>query len=271
MTYNEINDFDRKEVTMYQDERLIQIKAYLKEHKRISVNQMMELYNISRDTARRDLVKLEEDHDVVRTRGGAKWSMDSTSSINEPKHAIKKPSQSIQSIANYADSLVSEGDTLLLDNSITVQHFASVLTVQHLKIVTNSIALINVLPKLESLQINLLGGILNYGKQELFGSPLIEQLEQYTVEKVFLGASGMTQEGIYYEEDDEALLHRAMTKRGKQIIVLIEESAFGKNAFFRGLTFHDVDMIITNKEPGKEYERIFKEHNVELVVTNIIP
>jgi DeoR/GlpR family transcriptional regulator of sugar metabolism len=271
MTYTEIKDFDRKEVTMYQDERLIQIKAYLKEHKRISVNQMMELYNISRDTARRDLVKLEEDHDVVRTRGGAKWSMNSTSSINEPKPAIKKPSQSIQSIANYASSLVSAADTLLLDNSIIVQYFASELTAQQLRIVTNSIALVDLLPKLESLQINLLGGILNYEKHGLFGSSLLEQLDHYYVEKVFLGASGLTQEGIYYEDDDEALVDRAMTKRGKQIIVLIEESAFGKNAFSRGLTFHDVDIIITNKEPEKEYERIFKEHNVELVITNRIP
>ncbi|WP_435541451.1 DUF977 family protein, partial [Bacillus paralicheniformis] len=56
---------------MYQEERLISIIDYLKEHKRISVEQICSLFGVSRDTARRDLVKLQEQGAIIRTRGGA--------------------------------------------------------------------------------------------------------------------------------------------------------------------------------------------------------
>lgn len=56
---------------MYQEERLIGVIEYLKKQRRITIDQMCEMFDISRDTARRDLVKLEERRAIVRTRGGA--------------------------------------------------------------------------------------------------------------------------------------------------------------------------------------------------------
>ena len=43
---------------------------YLKQHRRITAEQICSLLHISRDTARRDLVKLKE-RGSIRTRGGA--------------------------------------------------------------------------------------------------------------------------------------------------------------------------------------------------------
>ncbi|WP_249652586.1 DeoR family transcriptional regulator, partial [Lysinibacillus sp. D4A1_S13] len=45
---------------MYQEERLIAIMEYLKQHRRITAEQICSLLHISRHTARRDLVKLKE-------------------------------------------------------------------------------------------------------------------------------------------------------------------------------------------------------------------
>jgi DeoR/GlpR family transcriptional regulator of sugar metabolism len=56
---------------LFQEERLISIVEYLKSNKRITVDLICELYDVSRDTARRDMVKLEEQGTIVRTRGGA--------------------------------------------------------------------------------------------------------------------------------------------------------------------------------------------------------
>ena len=56
---------------MYQEERLVAILEFLEKNNRISVEQICSLFDISRDTARRDLVKLEEEKKILRTRGGA--------------------------------------------------------------------------------------------------------------------------------------------------------------------------------------------------------
>jgi DeoR/GlpR family transcriptional regulator of sugar metabolism len=52
---------------IFQEERLIAIVQYLKNHKRISVEEICDLYEVSRDTARRDMVKLEESGQIIRT------------------------------------------------------------------------------------------------------------------------------------------------------------------------------------------------------------
>lgn len=57
--------------TLYQEERLLSIMEFLKEHNRISVDQICSLFDVSRDTARRDLVGPEEEKANFRTRGGA--------------------------------------------------------------------------------------------------------------------------------------------------------------------------------------------------------
>lgn len=56
---------------MYQEERLLSILDFLQKNKRISVEEICTMFHVSRDTARRDLVKLEVENSIIRTRGGA--------------------------------------------------------------------------------------------------------------------------------------------------------------------------------------------------------
>ena len=55
---------------MYQQERLSKIMKLLEEKEVLSSQEIMEAFRISRDTARRDIVKLSEKGAVIRTHGG---------------------------------------------------------------------------------------------------------------------------------------------------------------------------------------------------------
>lgn len=56
---------------MFQEERMQLIVEHLRKHNRISADDIVALFDVSRDTARRDLIKLEEQDAIIRTRGGA--------------------------------------------------------------------------------------------------------------------------------------------------------------------------------------------------------
>lgn len=56
---------------MFQEERMQLIIEHLRKHNRISAEEIVTLFDVSRDTARRDLIKLEEQEAIIRTRGGA--------------------------------------------------------------------------------------------------------------------------------------------------------------------------------------------------------
>ena len=55
---------------MYQEERIYKILKLLREKKSLSNQEIMEKFNISRDTARRDILKLVDEGVAVRTHGG---------------------------------------------------------------------------------------------------------------------------------------------------------------------------------------------------------
>ncbi|VDG72928.1 DeoR family transcriptional regulator [Clostridium carnis] len=52
---------------MYQEERIYKILKLLREKKSLSNQEIMEKFNISRDTARRDILKLVDEGVAVRT------------------------------------------------------------------------------------------------------------------------------------------------------------------------------------------------------------
>lgn len=56
---------------MYQEERMQLIMDHLANSGRISIEEICSIFEVSRDTARRDLIKLEDQDLIVRTRGGA--------------------------------------------------------------------------------------------------------------------------------------------------------------------------------------------------------
>ena len=55
---------------MYQEERIYKILEILKDKKTMTNQEIMDQFHISRDTARRDIVRLVSENLAVRTHGG---------------------------------------------------------------------------------------------------------------------------------------------------------------------------------------------------------
>ncbi|UOK56406.1 DeoR/GlpR family DNA-binding transcription regulator [Bacillus sp. OVS6] len=141
---------------MYQEERLISILDYLKENKRITADQICSLYDVSKDTARRDLVKLEEQKLIIRTRGGAILPSSHTE-IKDYQNRLQTVSYEKELIGKKAASLIREGDRIILDASTTVQACAEFIDVKNAAIITNSINQADILSTKPGIHIHLLG------------------------------------------------------------------------------------------------------------------
>ena len=55
---------------MFQEERLYKILELLEKKKSLTTQDIVENFHVSRDTARRDIVKLTNEGSVLRTHGG---------------------------------------------------------------------------------------------------------------------------------------------------------------------------------------------------------
>lgn len=250
---------------MYQLERMQSILEYLKKNNRISVEEICTLYNVSRDTARRDLVNLEKKGLITRTHGGAVLPM-SHEEIKGYSARLHSSSEEKKLIGTLAASLIKEGDNIIMDTSTTVQATAELLQVSNCTVITNSINLADILLKNTGVNLHLLGGKLEPEHRFLYGSSTINMLSNYFVDKAFIGALGISEKGLTTSHEEDAFVMKKMIEQSKQVIVLADHSKFGKSAFFKVADLDQLDLIITNKPPEKTLLKIFEEHKINILI-----
>ena len=99
-------------------ERKNEILSILQKEQRVLVSELSQRYNVTEETIRRDLEKLEREGFVKKTYGGAVLNkhitMDMPLKIREQTNRKEK-----QAIARKVASLVEEGDCMMLDSSST--------------------------------------------------------------------------------------------------------------------------------------------------------
>lgn len=250
---------------MYQEERIQMILNYLGEHKRISVEEICNLCNVSRDTARRDLVKLEEKGAILRTRGGALLPT-LTKEIKSYEDRLYSDSKEKKSIGRLAASLIKNGDKIIMDTATTVQACAEFLQVDKCTVITNSINQADILSNKPGVDIHLLGGQLNQEHRFLYGQSVISMLSNYYVDKTFVGTCGLTEKGVMVAFEEDGYVMKKMIEQADQVILLVDSSKFGKKGFFKFADLSQIDIIITDQLPDKELMDVFNKYEINVML-----
>lgn len=251
---------------MYQEERWMAILGYLQEHGRISADDICELFQVSRDTARRDLVKLEEEKKIVRTRGGAILP---TLTKEVPLYAerMRAETGSKQEIGKLAATLIQDGDYLFMDSSTTVRWAAEYMRSKRNVIVTNSVDAAITLGDKSDVSVHLLGGIFHGDQHTVYGARTVAMLADYQVDRLFVGTCGITVDGLTSPYEEEGYMTREMMKRADQVVVLADHSKFGKRLFHRFASLADIDIVVTDRMPEPQLLEALQHHQVELMLT----
>ncbi|WLR61198.1 DeoR/GlpR family DNA-binding transcription regulator [Guptibacillus hwajinpoensis] len=250
---------------MYQEERMLAILDHLKKHGRISVDQICELFQVSRDTARRDLVKLEEEEAVTRTRGGAVLPQ-LRHEIQSYHDRLKVVSKEKQRIGKMAAGYVNAGDVVILDASTTVQSCAEFLIEKQAIVITNSIHQADILSSGSQIDIHLLGGKLEKDHRFLYGSAVVEKVATYNADIAFIGVIGISEQGLTIAHEEDGMVKRKMIQQSQYVIALADNSKFYRSEFFTFAHLEDIDLIITDQIPEEKVQEMLRRHQVKLVV-----
>lgn len=238
---------------MFQEERMQLIIEHLRKHNRISAEDIVSLFDVSRDTARRDLIKLEEQDAIIRTRGGAILPVPPVEHRSY-KDRLLHISDEKRAIGKLAAAIVRQGEQIILDSSTTVQTCA-----------TNSIYSAELLSNHTAVEIRLLGGKVDKEQRYVYGTSVIETLSHYYVDKAFIGIGGITMDGFSASEEEGKIKHKMM-QAAKQVIVLADHSKFDKRYGYRFADWSLVDMLITDQWPSQDWRTFLTEQQVEILI-----
>jgi len=251
---------------MYQEERLLKVLEYLNEHNYMSIHDICEMFNVSRDTARRDIVKLINQGTAIRTHGGVSLPI-LKNTIKEYRERIEAYSEEKKSIAKKALKFIDEDKHYFFDVS-TIVSFLSQEINQSIWVLTHSLDNIEILSEKENVEVHSIGGCLNKKNRFFYKADYVNYLDGIRFDTAILGAASITEEGIYYVDEEDALIKQAAAKKSDIVIILAEYEKFKCLSYYRGVNWEQIDIIITDKIPPSVFVDIIESYDIKLIITH---
>ncbi len=253
---------------MFASERQNHILGILREDKAVKVSELSSTFGVSEMTTRRDLLALERAGLLKRTFGGAVvapnfFALQLSFAEKETVCAEEKTS-----IGLAAARLIRDGETVAFGASTTtlqvVRHIGEV---ENLTVVTNAINIAMELANRPNIKLLVTGGSLRERSFALVGPFGEAMLGQIHINKLFLGATGISVEhGATTLDLLEAAMYKVMMQAAGEVIVVADHSKFGRVTLAPIAGIEEVTKIITDTGIPAEYLQELRKRGVEVIV-----
>ena len=246
------------------------IISLLQDHSPMSIEQFVAEFGVTPTTIRRDLILLEKNSFITRSRGYAHISKYPNILGLTTRKEINQEEK--QQIANIAFSFILPNESIIFDSGTTTLALANRLrkegVVAGLNIITDSIPIAMALG--DRYQVILPGGIFDPVTLSLIGPEADAYFHNITADTLFLGAPGVRNStGLTSSSPFSLSIKKQMIQSSKRVIALIDSTKFETTNLKTFCTFDDIDILITTKTPKNA--PILDEiasRGVKLVLTN---
>ncbi|MCS2147438.1 DeoR/GlpR family DNA-binding transcription regulator [Scandinavium manionii] len=203
-------------------ERRAIILEKLKDNGQVFVNELSDIFQVSQETIRRDLNKLEEQRLIKKIHGGAVSSQFGFEM--EFNERAKLAASEKKAIARHAAKLFKPGDSLFIDfGSTTLEFTRQLVEINELTVVTNSPLIANVLHENSSIKTILIGGEFISSKFECVGAIALDNIKRFFVDYAVIGAGAVhTDVGMMDQDINEAAIARQMIENSNRTVVLAD-------------------------------------------------
>jgi DeoR/GlpR family transcriptional regulator of sugar metabolism len=215
----------------------------------VKVSDLSGRFQVSEETVRRDLERLEQDGVVRRIYGGAVRVSGRAMELSFQKRQARNLEQK-RRIAMLAKEMISDGESILMDSSTSALELARALPHMRITVLTNAVTTVIELAN-KGIEVMSTGGMLRQNNLSFVGPIAERALEGYYVDKAFLSCRGLTlREGATDASDLEVELKRRMLRSARRAILLADSTKFGQVGFCSICPLSEFHAVITdNKAP----------------------
>lgn len=218
----------------------------------VKVNELSELLDVTTETVRQDLNKLEADKMLLRVHGGACSLKNNQSEPYFSEREVINVEQKI-AIAKEAVKHIQAYDQISLDSSTTSWFVSKQLPNIPLTVLTNSLRVSGELINKDKIEVVMLGGILQRRIMGFIGRGTQMALNTYHVKKAFISAKGIEYDrGITDSSEATVVVEQAMINIANETILLIDYSKFGRSSLIQVAPLSDIHTIITDTKTSDE-------------------
>ena len=252
---------------MQTSERKEMILDYVKTHKHVRIQKLVDLTGASAATIRRDVNRLAESGLVSREHGGIFYGK----SLNrQPTTAEKNQlhQETKRRLAQAAAALIKPSMMVFLDAGTTSLELAKrLINIPELTIITTDLRIACMLSESGANKVVVTGGVVDSCSQSVMSLPYDQVLSQIIPDICFCTCSAFDEKyGVTSPTLEKALLKRKLAGLGKMNVLITDSSKFNHLGTNLIAALGDYDLLITdNLLPDISLELIKNQVPTKLV------
>lgn len=248
--------------------RLEEEEKYIHEKKKVTLEELMETFDVSMNTVRRDIKELLKNKNIKKVYGG----VESLLHVSEEKYLNPFTTRSVKNssakekIAKRAAGYIKEGDTIFIDSgSTTVSIIDHVDKNISLIVVTNSLDVINKLTEYPNIELLTPASLYKSKTRSFVEWDMGENsiLDRLNIDKAFMAASSVSRENVMNASTAEYNIKNKVIQRSFKKYLLLDASKYDKTSFLTYSNIREFDKLITDSIPLL-YREICEKYNIDI-------
>jgi len=251
---------------LFAKERHTKILEILKETGSVTTAQLVDVFSVSIETIRRDLLILEDGGMLQRVHGGAVAMGDMIAFRELPQRMQENVAQK-QELCRTAMDFIKNGDTIGVDSGSTAVLFAEALKERFsdLTVITYSLDVFLILNQYKNFRVILCGGDYYPTENCFVGVLALNMLSSLHVQKVFLFPTAVSlQHGIFDHESEVLIMQQTLRRIASQVFVLADSSKFEHTDLLKQEDMLPSYIYVTDSALSSTLKAMYLENHIQI-------
>jgi DeoR/GlpR family transcriptional regulator of sugar metabolism len=255
---------------MIPDQRRELMLRQLRKHQVLSVHQLMEMFDCSHMTVRRDIALLEQSGRAYSVTGGVRIASQVHS---EPSHqskaVVELPHK--QAMAKLAASLLHPEMTVYLDaGTSTLEIVPHIVALAGMTVVTNDFGVVNALADATHVDVIHTGGLLDHPNRSSVGGLAAATLRQLATDVAFMSTSSWDlQRGTTTPSALKIEVKQAAMQSASRTVLLTTSTKYGTFGMYKIAGLEQFDTIISDDRLAHGAADSIRALGVELMLASV--
>ncbi len=241
-----------------------QILELAQEEGRVSVDELVERFDVTPQTIRKDLNELCDAKLLNRVHGGAMLASGVANLGYDQRRTIAEAEK--RGIGELCAQLIPNNASLFINIGTTTEAVAHYLiNHKNLLVITNNINVANTLRGNSSCEVIIAGGVLRPADGGIIGEATVDFIKQFKVDYAVIGVSAIDEDGALLDYDyREVRVAQAIIENARETILVADKIKFERSAPVRIAHLSQISTFVTDEPLSEKMERICLANDVRV-------
>ena len=250
--------------------RIRKIQELLQEKPSLTIDHLCEVFQVSKNTIRRDIAELQKTGCIKKVYGGIVLNEQPAQEEENHPHSWAAEDPHLNDkliIAKLAADLINDDDVIYIDTGTTTALLLPFIeNKRNVTIVTASIRTINNAVNSNKFNVIATGGTLYPPTKAFVGPSVTSCLKHYNISKFFLSTTGISLENAATSASplDCEIQQMLIEKPGKNIL-MVDSSKLDAPSLVSFCELKDLDYVVIDHKPPQKYVDHLMENTVQLM------